>query len=122
MIHVAALQSTAMARDGKVMWSVGLPDSAARNQLQDGGCLAFGDDPPGADVMTPSRDLELGVSYNVFMNTDLLKNGRSENRRYSGDFCLSRRSDGKVRVHDLWFGDRTTVSPQDACFGLYRQH
>lgn len=74
----------------------------------------------GADVMVPSQALAFGVRYSISLNTDLLEGGKSENRQYSGDFCLSTQPGGGVRVHDLWLGDRAALSEQDACFGLYR--
>ena len=118
MVHVAVPQSAAMARDGKVMWSIGLPSSVSRT-LQGDECITYGDAPSGADVMTAPGALQYGVGYHVSLNTDLLGPGGAENRQYSGDFCLGKREDGTVIVHDLWASDHEDVQAGDACLGLY---
>lgn len=109
-----------MARDGKVVWSIGMPDSASGKSLQGNECIVYGETPAGADVAAAPEALTYGVSYHVALNTDLLKHGRSENRQHSGDFCLSMQPDGEVKVHDLWLGDRVEVPAQDPCLALYR--
>ncbi|MDN5780750.1 MAG: hypothetical protein L0H23_01790 [Luteimonas sp.] len=119
MVHVAIPQSAAMALDGRVVWSIGLPSPVSRT-LQDDECIVYGDAPTGADVMAEPEALQYGVGYHVALNTDLMKSGSSENRQYSGDFCLSTQPDGRIRVHDLWQGDRAEVPNSDACFPLYR--
>jgi len=119
MVHVAIPQSAAMARDGRVAWSIGLPTPVSRT-LRDDDCIAYGDAPPGADVMAAPEALQYGVAYHVTLNTDLLKSSAPENRQYSGDFCLSKQPDGKIRVHDLWQHVRTGMAAGDACLALYR--
>ncbi|MCA0393995.1 MAG: hypothetical protein LCH70_07760 [Proteobacteria bacterium] len=119
MVHVALLQSAAMARDGRVIWSIGLPSSVSQT-LRGDECIAYGDAPSGADVMVAPEALQYGVAYHVALNTDLLTSGSSENLQYSGDFCLGKLPDGKIRVHDLWRGDDAKSSPDDPCLTLYR--
>lgn len=120
MVHVAFPQSAAMARDGKVMWSIGMAGPASEKSLQGNECITYGESPAGADVMTVPGALAYGVDYHVALNTALLKRGAAENRQYLSDFCLSIQPDGRIRVHDLWLGNRAEVPPQDACFALYR--
>ena len=119
MVHVATPQSAAMARDGRVVWSVGFPPAAVRT-LQGEECLVYGVVPPVSDSMVVPGKLQLGVGYHVTLNTDLIRSKRLENRRYSGDFCLSEQTNGSIRVHDLWQAGRTEVSLGDACHELYR--
>lgn len=119
MVHVAIPQSAAMARDGRVVWSAGFPSAVTRT-LQGDECITYGDTPSGSDSMVAPEELQLGIAYQVTLNTDLLMPGGLENRQYSGDFCLSGQADGKVVVHDLWRRGRVDVAAEDVCRHLYR--
>lgn len=119
MAHVAVPQSAAMARDGRVAWSVGFPSSVIRT-LQKDECLVYGVTLPASDTMVELEQLQLGVAYHVTLNTDLLRSRRVENRQYSGDFCLSEQADGSIKVHDLWQVGDAGVPSDDACHDLYR--
>ena len=112
-------QSAAMARDGRVVWSVGFPLEGART-LQGDECIAYGDEPVGSDLLVAPEKLQYGVGYSIMFNTDLLKRRRVENRRYSGNFCLGREADGTIVVHDRWrHGGLEEVGK--VCHDLYRR-
>lgn len=117
MVHVAAPQSAPMARDGKVMWSLGLPPGSLL--IKGDECVPYGVTPDDADVMVPPSPLDIGVAYSVSLNTDVLRRRRTHNRVYSGEFCLSTRADGSIRVHDLW-ASNIDVPAEDPCRELYR--
>lgn len=114
MVHVAVPQSAAMARDGRVAWSIGFPPAVIRT-LQSDECIGYGEEPAGSDSMVAPEKLQYGVGYRVTLNTDLLKSGGVENRRYSGEFCLSQLADGSIKVHDLRAEERVEVAAGDAC-------
>lgn len=117
MVHVAIPQSAPMARDGKVVWSVGLPPNLLLIKGAD--CVSYGAEPADAEVMVPAAPLRTGVAYSVSLNTDIMRRGKLHNRVYSGEFCLSRRTDGSVRVHDLW-GSGSGVPAGNPCREFYR--
>lgn len=101
MVHVSVPESTPMAGDGQVAWSLGLPPGATLLVRSDE-CVPYGVEPDNADVMVPPSRLHTGVAYSVSLNTDVLLRRGVRNRVYSGDFCLSTRADGSILVHDLW--------------------
>ena len=119
MVEVTMPQSAAMARDGRVVWSVGFPLEGART-LQGDECIAYGDESVGSDLLVAPEKLQYGVGYSIMFNTDLLKRRRVENRRYSGNFCLGREADGTIVVHDRWrHGGLEEVGK--VCHDLYRR-
>ncbi len=117
MVHVAVPQSAPMARDGEVMWSLGLPPDSLL--IQGDECVPYGVEPADADVMVPPSPLRTGVAYSVSLNTDVLRREGAHNRVYSGEFCLSTGADGSIRIHDLW-GRNAAVPAGDPCRELYR--
>lgn len=119
MVHVAVPQSAAMARDGRVAWSIGFPPAVIRT-LQGDECITYGEEPAGSDSMVVPEELQYGVGYRVMLNTDLMKSGGPENRRYSGEFCLSLLADGTTKVHDLREEERVEVASGDACHVLHQ--
>ena len=120
MVYVAIPQSAAMARDGKVVWSVGT-ESESGASLQGDECIPYGVALAGAEVMSPPATLQYGVHYRVELNTDLMKQGGPVNRQYSGNFCLSRQADGEIEVHDLGLGDRAQGGAPDNCVKVASQ-
>ena len=103
---------------GTLMWNLSFLGGRPV-YLSPGQCIPYGDASRGSGSwLQKARALRPGAVYSYGLNSDIdsyYADGSSANRAYSGHFCLTHDSAGKITVHDIRWDEKAQRRHWEVC-------